>query len=68
MWPPGAAGYGYMVGQVLVVVLEQCKNNLSRELMDGITGPGPIDPNELGPGQDRSILRRRPCCLNQPNP
>ena len=26
-----AAGYGYMVAQALVVVLEQCKNNLSRE-------------------------------------
>src|SRR5882762_10687658 len=26
-----AAGYGYMVAQALVVVLESCKNNLSRE-------------------------------------
>ena len=26
-----AAGYGYMVAQALVVVLEQCKNDLSRE-------------------------------------
>ena len=26
-----AAGYGYMVAQALVVVLEQCKNNLNRE-------------------------------------
>src|SRR4029453_14587903 len=26
-----AAGYGYMVAQALVVVLDQCKNNLSRE-------------------------------------
>jgi hypothetical protein len=26
-----AATYGYMVAQALVVVLEQCKNNLSRE-------------------------------------
>ena len=25
-----AAGYGYMVAQALVVVLEQCKNDLSR--------------------------------------
>ena len=26
-----AAGYGYMVAQALVVVLEQCKNDLSRD-------------------------------------
>jgi hypothetical protein len=26
-----AAGYGYMVAQALVVVLQQCKNDLSRE-------------------------------------
>jgi hypothetical protein len=26
-----AAGYGYMVAQALVVVLDQCKNDLSRE-------------------------------------
>ena len=26
-----AAGYGYMVAQALIVVLEQCKNDLSRE-------------------------------------
>jgi hypothetical protein len=26
-----AAGYGYMVAQALVVVLTQCKNDLSRE-------------------------------------